>query len=45
MTDLTDERLVEAGTRPDDFDEVSLRPKRFDEYIGQSKAKDNLTVL
>ncbi|WP_024831649.1 Holliday junction branch migration DNA helicase RuvB [Ruminiclostridium josui] len=45
MTDLTDERLVEAGTRPDDFDEVSLRPKRFDEYIGQSKAKDNLTVF
>ncbi len=45
MTDLTDERLVEAGTRTDDFDEVSLRPKRFDEYIGQSKAKDNLTVF
>ncbi|EPR09279.1 Holliday junction branch migration DNA helicase RuvB [Ruminiclostridium papyrosolvens] len=45
MTDLTDERLVEAGTRSDDFDEVSLRPKRFDEYIGQSKAKDNLTVF
>ncbi|AEY65285.1 Holliday junction branch migration DNA helicase RuvB [Clostridium sp. BNL1100] len=45
MTDLTDERLVEAGNRSDDFDEVSLRPKRFDEYIGQSKAKDNLTVF
>ncbi len=45
MTDLTDERLVEAGNRSDDFDEVSLRPKRFDEYIGQSKAKGNLTVF
>ncbi len=45
MKDLTDERLVEAGNRSDDFDEVSLRPKRFDEYIGQSKAKDNLTVF
>ncbi len=45
MTDLTDERLVEANNRSDDFDEVSLRPKRFDEYIGQSKAKGNLTVF
>jgi Holliday junction DNA helicase, RuvB subunit len=45
MNDLTDERLVEAGTRSDDFDEVSLRPKKFDEYIGQSKAKGNLTVF
>jgi Holliday junction DNA helicase RuvB len=45
MTDLTDERLVEGGIRSDDFDEVSLRPKRFDEYIGQSKAKENLSVF
>lgn len=45
MTDLTDERLVEGGIRSDDFDEVSLRPKRLNEYIGQSKAKENLTVF
>ncbi|ACL75702.1 Holliday junction branch migration DNA helicase RuvB [Ruminiclostridium cellulolyticum] len=45
MTELTDERLVEAGTRSDDLDEVSLRPKRFGEYIGQAKVKDNLTVF
>ncbi len=42
---MEDERLINSGTQTDDIDEVSLRPKRLDEYIGQSKAKNNLTVF
>ena len=29
----------------EDFDELSLRPRRLDEYIGQEKAKENLAVF
>ncbi len=42
---MSEERLIDRETRGDDFDEVSLRPKKLDEYIGQSKAKNNLTVF
>ncbi|MDF2985320.1 MAG: Holliday junction helicase, RuvB subunit [Eubacterium sp.] len=42
---MTEERLIDSETRADDFDEVSLRPKRLEEYVGQSKAKNNLTVF
>ncbi len=42
---MSEERLIDTETRADDFDEVSLRPKRLDEYVGQSKAKNNLTVF
>lgn len=42
---MTEDRLIDGGTKADDFDEVSLRPKRLDEYVGQSKAKSNLTVF
>lgn len=42
---MEEERLINNETNSDDIDEVSLRPKRLDEYIGQSKAKNNLTVF
>lgn len=42
---MSEDRLIDTETRADDFDEVSLRPKRLDEYVGQTKAKSNLTVF
>jgi Holliday junction DNA helicase RuvB len=42
---MEEERLINCETHSDDIDEVSLRPKRLEEYIGQSKAKNNLTVF
>jgi Holliday junction DNA helicase RuvB len=39
-------RIVAPDYIPEDGDaEVSLRPKRLDEYIGQAKAKENLKVF
>ena len=38
-------RIVSTGATGEDGDvEISLRPKTFDEYIGQEKAKDMLKV-
>ena len=42
---MTEDRIIACESRADDFDEVSLRPKRLDEYVGQSKVKDNLKVF
>lgn len=40
-----DERIVSGRALQEDDAEVSLRPKRMDEYIGQSKAKGNLAIF
>ena len=37
-----DERIVSSRQMKDDEAENSLRPKSMDEYIGQTKAKENL---
>ena len=38
-------RIVDSSYTPMDSDtEVSLRPKALDDYVGQSKAKDNLKI-
>ena len=37
-------RIVSSGEVPGDGEEVSLRPKRLDEYVGQNKVKENLKV-
>ncbi len=38
-------RIMNTGYNAEDSDvEVSLRPKRLDEYVGQEKAKENLRV-
>lgn len=42
---MEDERLVNCAFRRDDIDEASLRPRTINEYIGQSKVKENLLVF
>ena len=37
-------RLVGGGDREEDLWQYSLRPKYFNEYIGQREAKDNLNI-
>ena len=37
-------RLVSGGDREEDMWQYSLRPKYFNEYIGQREAKDNLNI-
>ena len=37
-------RLVGGGDRDEDMWQYSLRPKYFNEYIGQREAKDNLNI-
>ena len=37
-------RIVSTSYEVGDEAEVSLRPRRMEEYIGQDKAKENLTV-
>ena len=43
--DTNDEIITTAASLPEDSAEVSLRPKKLTEYIGQSKAKGNLSVF
>ena len=44
-TDIYEEPLVAKTLLPDDNAEVSLRPHTLAEYIGQTKAKENLSVF
>src|SRR5579864_1507371 len=39
-----EERIMSPGEQPDDSAELSLRPKRLREMIGQPKAKQNLGI-
>ncbi|MEG2138940.1 MAG: Holliday junction branch migration DNA helicase RuvB, partial [Oscillospiraceae bacterium] len=41
----TEEPLVTSSLISEDDGEVSLRPKRLTEYIGQEKAKENLSIF
>ena len=42
---MTNERILSARPREDEVTiETSLRPRRLDEYIGQTKVKDNLRI-
>lgn len=40
-----DNRIVDKGEQAEDTWQYSLRPRYFNEYIGQHKAKDNLDVF
>jgi len=41
-----DERIITPALKPDEYDmDVSLRPKKLNEYIGQDKIKENLTIF
>lgn len=42
---MDEERLIEREAVSEDIDETSLRPKRFSEYIGQTKVKENLNIF
>jgi len=42
---MDEERLIEAKAGGEDIDETSLRPRRLNEYIGQTKVKENLKVF
>ena len=43
--DVNDEIITTAASLPEDNSEGSLRPRTISEYIGQEKAKDNLSVF
>ena len=43
--DTDEERIVTARAKDEDAAELSLRPKRLAEYIGQDKVKANLHIL
>lgn len=46
FSDARDERvLTSADFQNEDVSEASLRPRLIDEFIGQEKAKENLTVF
>ena len=38
-------RLIDRDVKPEDAIDTHLRPQRFDEFVGQSKAKQNLRVF
>lgn len=44
---MSEQRVISAGTEGDDEEqiELSLRPKWLREYIGQQKAKENLSIF
>lgn len=43
--DINEQALTSTVTLPEDSGEGSLRPRTIREYIGQEKAKDNLSVF
>lgn len=42
---VNDEIITTAASLPEDTNEGSLRPRSITEYIGQKKAKDNLSIF
>jgi len=42
---MTEDRIVSPGLRGEEQEEMSLRPSRLSEYIGQDKVKGNLAVF
>lgn len=43
--DKNEEIITTAASLPEDSGEISLRPKTLASYIGQSKAKENLSIF
>src|SRR3972149_1907196 len=42
----TEERILTAQSSPEDIElEKNLRPRRLDEFVGQAKVKENLTIF
>ncbi len=42
---MEEDRLLSVTQGPEDLEEASLRPRRFEEYIGQEKTRNNLSVF
>ncbi|MBE3596818.1 MAG: Holliday junction branch migration DNA helicase RuvB [Hydrogenibacillus sp.] len=42
---MRDERLVTVERLPEDEEAKALRPRTLDEYVGQSRVKDNLRIF
>ena len=42
---MEEDRLVSCESGLEDIDETSLRPRKFNEYIGQAKVKENLNIF
>ncbi len=42
---VNDETITTAATLPEDSGEGSLRPRTINEYIGQKRAKENLSIF
>lgn len=42
---MEEERLVGCELKQEDYDEISLRPRKFDEFTGQVKVKENLIIF
>ncbi len=42
---MQEERLMDCELKVEDVEEVSLRPRKLNEYIGQTKVKENLEVF
>ncbi|MDO8686138.1 MAG: Holliday junction branch migration DNA helicase RuvB [Clostridiales bacterium] len=42
---VADERIISSGASEEDNDEVGLRPRKLDDFTGQSKVKENLKVF
>lgn len=40
-----EDRLVDCKLNEEDVEEVNLRPRKLEEYIGQNKVKENLVVF
>lgn len=41
-----EDRLISAAARPEDFEnDLSLRPRRLEEYIGQDKVKETISIF
>ncbi|AGL01239.1 Holliday junction branch migration DNA helicase RuvB [Desulfoscipio gibsoniae] len=46
MGDLNQERIITAALREEDTDtELSLRPRKLSEYIGQDKVKETISIF
>ena len=43
--DSFDQVLTSATIQPEDTSEISLRPRYLNEYVGQSRAKENLEIF
>lgn len=43
--EINDELITTTASLPEDNNEGSLRPRSISEYIGQEKAKDNLSIF